>query len=240
MYFIWGIFFISFISIFSVWKYSRPITIDWQNVPPAPTKTTALAFSLGDEQFSYRFLGILLQSFGNTSGRYEALKNYDYDTLYEWFELLDGIDARSEYLPYLVTYYFGSAQTNPQLRFVAKFLEDVGIRIGRQKWKWLAQAIYIARYKLKDIEYARELAAKLAEHKDPNVGAWAKNMDAYIMAQMGDKEAAINLTLLLLKNNSQEMTVQEINLLTDYVCKDLMNEEQASSLDMCKQPLGFE
>lgn len=231
---IWGIFIVCLSCIFALWLYSRPLKLEWQNVPPAPTPMTANAFSLGDKQFSYRFLGMLLQSFGNTSGRYEAMNEYHYDALAGWFDLLDSIDPDSEYLPFLVSYYFGATNKPEQLKYVTHLLDKVGQRVGKKKWRWLTQAIYIARYKMKDFEYARELAAKLKNHSDPSVGAWAKNMDAYISEQMGDKQAAIQLTLMLLKNNAKDMTHQEIYLLSDYVCNDLMNKEQSAALEMCK------
>jgi hypothetical protein len=230
---IWGMFFISLVSVFALWKYSRPLTIEWQNVPPAPTQTTALALSLGDEQFSYRFLGMMLQSFGNTSGRFEVFEDYDYSALYDWFLLLDNIDSRPEYLPYLATYYFGSSSIDEQIKVITKFLELVGSRSGRKKWKWLTQAVYLARYRLKDLEHAQYLARKLSNHSDPDVGAWARNLNSYIMAEMGDKEAAINLTLMLLKNNAHEMSRQEISLLTGHVCEDLLDELERQKFEMC-------
>lgn len=230
---LWGLLIISLIGVVALWVHSRHSQVRWSNVPPAPSETAAFAIGLGDTQMSYRFLGMTLQNFGNVSGRYERLVNYDYILLRSWFYLLDSLNPRSDFLPFLVTYYYGATSDKDQIHVIIDFLRDVGIREGGQKWKWLSQAVFLARYKLKNLDLAMEIAQELHNHPDQDVSAWARNLQSIILEKSGEKEAALHLTLSLLRENSDTMTQQEIFQLKRYICESLLNEEERPKFELC-------
>lgn len=231
---IWCFFFISLFVVIGIWGSVRDVTLAWHNVPPVPSYSGAKASFLGDEQASYRFLGLMFQFFGNTSGHSVALSDYDYTALDSWFHLLDKLDSKAEFLPFLVSYYFSASQNAEHVKPVTKFLEKVGVREGRQKWRWLSQAVYLARYKLKDTEYALQLAKKLNEHKDADVGAWARNMQSIILSKAGEQEAALAMALALLKDQAASMDPKEVVYLTHYICSELIPQSDIEKFAMCK------
>ena len=231
---IWGLFFISLFVVLGIWKYSRNITLAWGNVPPVPSIYGAKASSLGDAQMSYRYLGLMLQFFGNTSGRYAALSEYNYESLGAWFTLLDELDNKSEFLPFLVSYYFSASQDVEKISPVVDYLEKAGERQGLRKWRWLTQAVYLARYKLNDTEHALRLAQKLRNHPDPDVGTWARHLQSVILSATGEKQAALSMALSLLKDNASTMHPKEIAYLTNYICSELVDKNSKTKFAMCQ------
>jgi len=230
----WIYFICMLFTVIAVWGYSRKITLQWDNVPPAPSVMSASAMTLGDTQMSYRFLGLLLQIYGNTGGRYTAMKNYDYNALKQWFDVLHEMDSRSEYLPFLVSYYFTAGQQTPdQLRIAVQFLEKAGVGTGDMQWRWLAQAVFLARYRLNDIQYALDLSHKLENHADPAVGLWARNLPSIIMGNMGEKDAALSLSLALLKEYGATMDHREVYYLKTYICNQLLEPEKRGLFALC-------
>ena len=153
----------------------------WLNVPAAPTSDMAQISALGDGQFAFRSLAIVLQNFGDTAGRTISLDMYDYTNVGTWLRLLDTLDPQSRYVPYLAAYYFGSAQQGKGLAPVVDYLAMIGLRQGNNNWKWLAQAVILAQYKLHNLKKAQVLADQLARHPDPTVPEWGRNFRFVIM-----------------------------------------------------------
>lgn len=235
---LWIMFALSFLIVLGMWGYASRINMRWANVPPAPTDFSARAFGIGDAQTSYRAMSMMLQIFGNTGGRYTALDQYNYEELRKWFDMLYSLDPVSEYLPFLVAYYFAAAHNPDQLRIVAHFLDMVGSVPENYKWPWLAQAVYIARYRLNDMDYAIALTKKLADHPDPSVGIWARNMESIVRGGMGDKQAALAISLGLLKEKGAVMDHKELYYLTDYICSTLLAPEEKKNFEFCDMKPG--
>lgn len=230
---LWILFLLTFAVITAMWGYSSRISMRWTNVPPAPTDFSARAFGLGDAESSYRVMALMLQIFGNTGGRYTAIDDYNYVQLRRWFDMLYGLDPVSEYLPFLVAYYFSASHNPDQLAIVASFLEKVGSVPENYKWPWLVQSVYIARYRMKNMDYAIALSKKLALHPDPQVGIWARNMESIVRSGLGDKEAALTISLGLLKEKGAMMDHKELYYLTDYICGTLLDADQRPQFEFC-------
>ena len=113
---------------------------------------------LGDPSLAYRANSVVLQNLGNTGGRTVSLDQYNYDDLTQWFFLQDKLDQKSDFIPYLASYYFGSVQDPEIFRPILDYLQMVGERPYEEKWRWLAQAVFMARYTMKDLDKALELA----------------------------------------------------------------------------------
>ena len=60
-----------------------------------------------------------------------------------------------------------------------------------RRWPWLAQATVIAKHELKDLPLARKFAVALQQNTtDPNVPVWVKQMEPFILEDMGELEMA--------------------------------------------------
>ncbi|HEY8191218.1 MAG TPA: hypothetical protein VIG74_02245 [Alphaproteobacteria bacterium] len=215
------------------WFQGRDFRAAWMNVPPAPAETGASFMSLGDRQFSYRSTGIMLQNLGNTGGRATPLKDYDYKNLKGWLFLADRLDPRSNYMPFLAAYYFGGAQEGTDISPVIDYLAEIGRRPEGDKWRWLAQAVYLARFRQNDLNHALALAEELSGKWKEGRPGWMKQMPAFILSAQGDKKAAYELTMQIIKDESDKLHPEEINSMVVYMCTRLLDAQAAAQHPLC-------
>lgn len=217
-----------------LWSATRHVRSKWGGVPPAPSDQTAASMTLSDKQFAYRTGALTLQNIGDTGGRYTALKHYDYNKLKSWFYVLLKLDDVSNHVPMTAAFYYGAIpEGDEQLQIIIDYLAHVGKNTDGDKWRWLAQAIYLARYKLEDIEQALELSYILAK-MDPigdYLPVWAKQMPGFILKAIGDKEAARIIMERVLVTDPN-LTIIEQNFLKSYLIEqlDVPEEEIGGSL----------
>lgn len=225
---------LALIANMALWASVRDVKGRWQNVPPVPSENGILVFSLGDPQFAYRFVGLMLQNLGDIGGRSTMLRDYDYNTLTKWFYLSDKLDPRSEFVPYLASYYYGAVTPPEVMRPMLAYLRDAGSREGGERWRWLAQAVYLARFGLHDMDYATTLAYELADHPSTDMPGWARQMPAYVLNAKGDKEAAYNIMTQTLKSSADKLAPQEVNSMRLYICTRILNKQQAQEDPLCE------
>ena len=217
------------------WTSSRSIRAKWDNVPAAPSHAGASMGALGDDEIAYRLIGYFLQSSGNVGGRYESLKNYDYAKLEDWFFLTQKLDERANYVPFLAAFYFGSVEDAPDKSVhIARYLGDHGALPYDQKWRWLAQAVYQARFKMNDLPLALDYAHRLAALKT-DTAPWARQMPAFIEMKMGNKQAAYEIMMRMLVTEKDKLPANEINAMRDYICTRTAEEARADENPLCQE-----
>lgn len=219
---------------FILWYQGRKIKDPWDNVPPPPSPATIATFGLGDEEISYRMSGYFLQNLGNVGGRYESLKKYDYALLEKWFFTAGALDDRANFIPVLAAYYFGAIYDEPgKIKHIINYLAEEGQRPYPQKWRWLAQAIYLARYQEKNLPRALELAHILASLKT-DTAPWARQMPAFVQMQMGNKEASYEIMMHMLSSEADKLHPNEINAMRAYICNRTLSPSDAAKNPLCQ------
>lgn len=198
------------------WWRTRDLQAGWEGVPPAPSNQVAKALAMGDGQFLYRAATFVLQNMGDEGGRVTPLKDYDYQRLGQWFFLLDQFDPQSEYLPVLVGYYYSLSQNPDDIRIVISFLAHIAIRDPVRNWRWLAHAIYLARHRVGDMNLALSLAYRMAAIRGPGIPIWAQQMPAFVLADVGEKEAARNLMEAIIDSQT-DLEPSEIEFMRDFI-----------------------
>lgn len=228
---------------FGLWLSVRDVRSVWLNVPPIPSMFSIKASSLSDDSLSYRMLGLMLQNLGDTGGRTTSLHDYDTARLKDWFFLEHALDPQSNYIPALAAHYFGAVQQDyaaQKLGPIIDYLEVVGLSGQPGKWRWLAQAVSLARFSMHDYTRAYDLSLKLAQiaDQDPTIPNWARAMPAFVRNQQGDKEGAKNIILAILSSVAKgeiKIHPEEINHMRDVVCNRLMTpQEVAAAGELCK------
>lgn len=199
------------------WLFTKEIKPDMDIVPPVPGELEVKALSFGDEQFYFRRLAFQIQNAGDTFGRFTALKDYDYKKLTMWFDLLDSLDPVSNLVPAMASYYYSQTQNTPDVRYIVDYLERHVAFDPPQKWWWMAQAVYIANQKLHDKQLALRLAYKLAAIPG-DLPIWARQMPAFIHADLGEREAALAI-IMAISQSADKLTPGEINFM-NYFIKD--------------------
>jgi len=190
---------------------------------------------IGDAQFSSRIYGIMIQNFGINAGLSTPIKDYDFEALGSWLMLQQALDPQSDHAPFLAAYVFGAAQDPGKIGPVIAYLEAASGTGAGQKWRWLAQAAYLARYKMGDMDLALRLARKLAAIENPDMPSWAHQMPAFIMNAKGDKPAALALMLSILKTDADKLAPQEVNSMVAYICHSILNPQEAKAYPLCQE-----
>lgn len=216
------------------WAQVRDLRTRWLNVPPVPGKAGAAAFVLGDTQFAYRTMGLMLQNFGDSGGRIINFKEYNYERLVQWFRLMQEFDPHSNFAPYLAAYYFSAVNDPQKLSLLADYLYEAGSVPVQGKWQWLAQAVYLKRYKVNDLETAYKWSVELSELDDPSVPSWARQMPAFVKNAEGDKQAAYDILVSMLKSGVGKMPREEVNVITDYICDRILEKQEAPHDPICQ------
>ncbi len=216
------------------WFYARDVQARWANVPPVPDEIGATSFALGDKQFAYRTLGLMLQNMGDAGGRSTPLQDYDYDELTKWLFLMDRLDPKSDHIPYLASYYFGGVQKPEMLRPMMDYFVAVGNTSYGEKWRWLAQGAYLARFRMNDLDKALEMANTLAKIEKDDMPFWARQMPAFILTAKGEKEAAYAIMLETLKSSAEKLHPNEVNAMRAYICTRILDITEARANPLCE------
>lgn len=229
-----GLGFALFLNII-FWGYSREKEAIWLNVPPVPTKVQALSVTMGDPQFAYRFFGLTLQNLGDTGGRTRHFSEYNYEKLGNWFSFLDEFDIRSNYLTFLAGYYYGSSLVPEDIEHIVDYLILAGQSGDGERWRWLAHAVFLARYHMDDLDKALEAANILADMTvdKPELPAWAKHMNSLIMIEKGQDEAALDVMLKILHSNVDNMDPSEIEFIVHHICTNILDDTAAKDFYLC-------
>jgi hypothetical protein len=207
---------------FLLWMASSDIYARWEGVPPVPTHDGALMMTLGDAQFSYRFGAITLQNLGDNGGQTTPLKDYNYEKLGKWFWLLNELDPASNHVPMLAAYYFGATRTPQDVKILVDYLGKIGQNPYGNKWRWLVQAIFMARHRMNDLHTSLDLAYKLSKMQPigDTLPEWARQMPAFVLQQQGDRQAARKIVEDLL-TSSQHFHPNEVNFMKAYLVEQL-------------------
>jgi len=223
----------------ALWVYARDIQARWANVPPVPSALGAAGMGLCDTQFAYRSLGIMIQNLGDTGGRTTHFNDYDYKALAGWFDVMDRLDPKSDFIPFLAGYYFGAVEIPEKAAFMSDYLARQGMRPEDQKWRWLARASFIARFGEKNPDKALALAKQLAAlHPKVDLPFWARQMPVFILEDRGQKEAALAMILETLKSEQASLPRSEMLAMVDVVCTRLLDKAEAETFPLCEEYKG--
>lgn len=231
---LYAVFAASLMANIAFWSHARTVRESWGNVPSAPTQAYAGVAGLGDGGLSYRMIGYALQNFGNTGGFYESIEAYDFAALEKWMFLADTFDPYGNYVPFMAAYLFGATNDPGKTAHLVRYLRHTGAVNHGEKWRWLAQAVYKARYVMKDNALALEVAQELAALPNPDVAPWARQMPAFINLDMGNKEAAYGIMLQMLESEGNKLDPVEIRFMVDFICNRTLAKDETAKNPLCQ------
>ena len=214
------------------WFHSRTIMPEMGIVPDVPGERTVRALSFGDEEAFFRLLALNIQNSGDTFGRFTALYKYDYNKLYHWFHILDGLDDQSNYLPAMTTYYFSQSQNPNDVRYLVDYLDEYTDGRAREKWWWVVQSVYLSMHKLQDNDRALQSANRLRGVR--GIPIWAQQMPAFVEENRGEFGDALAIIQEILKH-PEDYTEGELNFMRYFIGERLGKlDEVEKELDQIK------
>lgn len=208
------------------WFKTESIKPKYDIVPNVPSPHFVKAVSLGDNEFLFRILAFQLQNAGDVYAGFTALKNYDYSRLYQWWNLLDELDAKSNLVPAMSVYYYSQTQNKPDAGYVVKYIDNRAEKNLNENWWWLFQTIYIATNVLNDNDLALKIANKIAKNTDPNAPIWTKQIPAFINARMGNDCLAFKIIQDMVdedKKGIRKFTPEEVGFMKYFINQRLKN-----------------
>jgi len=214
--------FIFFVAQIVFWFFSNRVKPTFIITPYPPTKTEIEALSFGDQQFFYRQLTFTLQNAGDKFGHYTNLRKYDYHKLRRWFEALDSIDKKSQYIPYMAAYYYSIVKDSQRSKIIAEYITNYANKDPQQHWRLLTTAAYIY---YKEIGNSNKEIGEIGEIlSKQNIPMWAKALAAFYLQDSGDICNAYKLVIkiteddiLTEKSNTEDQFL--INILTENINK---------------------
>ena len=117
-------------------------------------------------------------------------------------------------MPTLASYYFSQSQHTPDVRYIVEYLQAHTEGRMDEKWWWRTQAVYLANHKLKNKEWALELAKPLINTKD--VPPWVNQLAAFIYEDMGEFSAALEI-MNHVSENTDNLTQGELNFIRYFI-----------------------
>jgi len=177
--------------------------LDAPAVPPVPTSTALRAQGLGDGQFAFRARSLQLQHLGNLGGRVVPYKDMDYARLERWFRTLDRLDDRAIVVPVTAAFLYSNTQRAADVRHLVAYLADRARARPATGWRWMAHAIYLARYRLEDPDLALRLAGELRRFEGEDIPPWARQLEIFVLRDIGRKDAARALVLGMLEDGAK-------------------------------------
>lgn len=232
-YALYGFFCLALAINILFWSHARTLEESWDNVPSAPDSSYAALMGIGDAGLAYRLTGYFLQNFGNTGGRFEMIDTYDFSSVEEWLFVAHALDPLSDYVPFMAAYFLGATEIPENNAHLVPYLRAAGKVDAAEKWRWLAQAVYKARYKMEDVPYALEMAEELAALPG-DVAPWGRQMPAFINLQLGNKEAAYGIMLHMLQSEGSKLHPVEVMFMKDFICTRTLDPQDAAQNALCQ------
>ena len=207
------------------WWHSHKIRPEMGIVPDVPGEQTVHALAFGDDEAFFRLYALGLQNSGDTFGRFTALYKYDFNKLYQWFNLLDKLNNESNYLPAMATYYFSQTQNPSDTSYIVDYLDNYTKDRAKEKWWWVVQGVYLAEHKMENLERAGALAERLRGVQ--GIPIWAQQMPAFIHEKRGEFGEALAIIEEIAKH-PENYSQGELNFMRYFV------DERLGRLDAVK------
>jgi hypothetical protein len=174
------------VRAYSAGSSARPTAL------PAPPSGAALRLvAMGDVLPVARVTTLYLQSFDQHAGNPIAFQSFDYERLSGWLQRVLDLDPAGQYPLMLASRVYAEVADPERQRTMLEFVYDRFLEDPARRWPWLAHATVIAKHRLEDLPLARRYAAAIQRHAPrEGVPAWARQMEAFILEDMNELEAA--------------------------------------------------
>lgn len=174
------------------WQATRPPpAAQAQALPPAPSLAALQLAALGDPVALSKATMLYVQGHDDQAGVRLAWRTLDYGRLVDWLQRVLDLDPRSQYPLLAASEVYGAVADPARAR---RMLDFVHARFGEdpnRRWPWLAHAALTARHQLHDLPLARRYAEAIRlQATGPQVPAWARQLEIFILEDMNEREAA--------------------------------------------------
>ncbi len=174
------------------WSSARPLaSINFKKLPGPPSQIESQLFGLGDSIAISKLFMLWLQAFDNQPGVSVPFKNLDYGRVINWLERILALDPKGQYPLLAAGRIYGVVADNERKRQMLEFISEQFSKDPNRRWPSMMHAIYIAKHRLKDYPLALDYAHAVAQQVTvKDIPSWVKQMEIYVLEDMGEIESA--------------------------------------------------
>lgn len=178
-----------------------PVQPPQKDIPrPIPAAHIRL-ISLGEPPLAAKLIAFWLLTVDRQAGRWLRLEELNYPNLTGWLEAIQELDPHSEYSATVASGVFIDIKDPERIRWMIGFVERNFRRAPDHRWRGLAQCAVLAKYRLRDLPLALELASTLRRHTSPRVlPAWARDLEFLLLQEIGETAMARRVILGILQS----------------------------------------
>jgi len=169
---------------------ARP-TATAQALQQAPPLSVLRASSLGDPIPFAQAVTLYLQAFDNQPGISIPFLDLDYGKVQSWLTRILELDPAGQYPLLMAAQVYGQVSDEAKQRQMVEFVESQFYADPDKRWPWLAHAAIMARHRLHDLPLALRYAKALHDRAiGPKVPSWARQMEIFLLEDLGEYESA--------------------------------------------------
>ena len=179
-----------------IWHYSfSELHVKKEEVMPEPGRPAIYQLaSLNDSITIAKLLMLWVQAFDNQPGVSLSLKELNYERVIVWLALIMSLDENIQYPLFAASRFYTEVPDIDKKKLMIGFVKNKFLQNPDQRWASMAHAVYVAKHRIKDLQLAVEYARLLRLHATgENVPYWAKQMEFFVLEDMGELEAAMIL-----------------------------------------------
>ncbi len=162
-----------------------------EDLPQAPSSQVLRLAALGEPIAAAKLLMLYIQAFDYRAGSRIPYRKLDYDALIGWLDRILNLDPGGQYPLWSAARLYAEVPDPDRQRKMLDFIYREYLVDPNRRWPWLAHATFIAKHQLKDLPLARRYAVALQQNTtDPNAPLWVRQMEPFILEDMGELELA--------------------------------------------------
>ena len=195
------------------WQALQPKPVARADALEAPAPAAVLkAMSLGEPIGFAQLLTLYLQAFDNQPGISIPFLELDYTRVTAWLAAILELDSLEQYPLMMAAHLYGQVPESAKQRAMCEFVRRQFSADPNRRWRWLAHCAIMAKHRLRDKRLALSYAEAITREARLASG-WARQMQVFILEDMGEREAA---TVLLggLLDSGEVTDPNEIHFLT--------------------------
>ncbi len=174
------------------WHFKvHQIQIKQTDLPNPPAPVLMRLVSLDDPITAAKLTMLWLQAFDNQPGISLPLTALDYRQVRKWLNLVLELDHKTQYPLLAAIRFYALVQDEAKQRIMVDYVIEQFLAAPNRRWAAMTHAVYIAKHRIGDVALARHCASLLRQYATgDDVPFWAKQMEIFILEDMGELEAA--------------------------------------------------
>ncbi len=160
-----------------------------QNLHSPPSTSYLSILSMGEQSAIAKISLLWLQAFDSQSGVKIKYHELDYHKLTQWLEAILKLNPNSDYPLLLASQIYTMTPDLEKKMIMLEFVYAEFLQNPNKHWRWLSQCSLIAKHQLNDFNLAIKFAKAIRENAT-EAPAWAKQMEALLLDDIGEYQAA--------------------------------------------------